>query len=73
MFKSSTGEIWVLLATVASWSIDGVVQPFCIVPGGLAKSVLLMGDCSVKPFAIRLTWGHVAVIVAVETVVGRGL
>ena len=69
MFEAGPGEVRVLLATVASWSVDGVVQPFCIVPGGLAKGVVFMGDCLVKPRAIWLAWGHVAVIGAVETVV----
>ena len=35
MFAASTWEVRVLLATVAVWSVDGVFQPFCVVPGGL--------------------------------------
>ena len=70
MVEASMGEVRVLLATVASWSVDGVVQPFCVVPGCLAKCVILVGDCAVKPRAIWLAGGHVADIGAVETVVG---
>ena len=69
MVEVGTGDIWILLAFVTFWSVDRVVQPFFIVSGGLSKGVILVGDCSVKPCAIWLSWGHVAVIGAVESVV----
>ncbi len=70
LFEAGTWEVRVLLATVTSWSVNGVIQPFRVVPGGLAECVILVGDCLVKPCAIWLAGGHVAVIGAVESVVG---